>query len=398
MKRFIKSILNRKNKNRIFVFVLIFISLFSIFPIGSMRSNTLIEESSEYIALVAKNHTKNGKYLGLMVEPKDSSDKRINNPYFEFLSLYGIYREKMATFIGSLNADKSHSIRLKEIDKDINFSFLNVETGFGVEEYYKDSQNNIIYKQEFYPLELMFYTKNPMVPDMFSFMYISQSNANDLLDKKGLAHTRENYETLLNTLVTLEIDGADYKYAISDIYLEHNYFYEALNEVLGNFLLGGPKYPDGMKRQALYFLNSYSYQNFFFINYALNLYSVNEFDYKLLTLNLEKGYCLDFKKIVFDRESGSKIMPILFLVISLIVLCGAFLLIYFGTYEFRFLNNLFFCADLFLPYIFFLILYSITKSVIFFSYFSAVSSMIIIFCAILAYIVIFLLKKYRKQI
>ena len=90
-----------------------------------MNSSTTVENTSEYLADVAANHTVNGTYAGLMIEPKDGSSKKINNPYYEFHFLYGIFREGLATYVGTVNADRSHTVKLKELDEDINFSFLN---------------------------------------------------------------------------------------------------------------------------------------------------------------------------------------------------------------------------------------------------------------------------------
>ena len=394
--------MENKRINLIAIISLIFFSLLVIFPFGALHTSTVVENTSEYLADVTQNHTTNGKYTAMMIEPKDGSDKKINNPYFEFHYLYGVFREGLATYVGSVNADKGHNIKFQDIDEDVNFSFLNVDSGFSVKEYYVDkTTGEMVYKQEFYPLELMFYSNHPMVAGAYSFLYISQSRANDLLDKKGLDHTKENYQTLLNNpenLITLEFDGVPYKFAIDNIYYERNYFYYALNEVMGEFFLAGQKYPDGIKRQGMFFLRNYAYQNKFYIQYATSLYSQNDFAFKVLDRNFKSGFKIDESKLIYTAGIGGDIGATILLVLAIIVLLIPLLLMYFGEFEFKPINHLLVGSAIVLPYFIFWIIHLISKSVLLFSSFSTIAELWCIVGFVVLYLVLFLIKRPRKAV
>ena len=396
-----KKIFGNKRINLITILSLVFFSTLMIFPIGALHSSTVIENTSEYLADVAENHTINGNYVAMMIEPKDGSKKKINNPYTEFHYLYGIFKEGMATYAGSVNADKKHTIRMKDIDEEINFSFLNVDSGFGVNEYYKDkTTGEMIYKQEFYPLELMFYSNHPAVAGAFSFLYISQTRANSLLDKKGLDHNRENYQTLLNNpdnLISLEFDGVEYKYAIDNIYYERNYFYDALNETMGEFFLAGQRYPEGIKRQGLFFLRNYSYQNKYYIEYASSLYSQSDFTFNVLGRNFISGFKIDNSKLVYSVDKSKDVGAVLLLILVVCLLLSASILMLLGTYEFILLNHGLIAASALFPYFVFWLIHAITKSAILFSNFS---TNCILWCLIgftIIYFVEMLIKRPKKE-
>lgn len=402
MNSFIKKIFKNKRINLILALSMVFVSLLSLFPIGALNSSTVVEETSEYLADVTQNHTINRKYTAMMIEPKDGSDKKINNPYIEFHYLYGIFREGLATYVGSVNADKSHNIKLKDIEEDVNFSFLNVDSGFGVKEYYKDkTTGEMVYKQEFYPLELMFYSNHPMVTGAYSFLYISQSRANDLLDKWGYEHTKENYQKILNNpeyLITLEFDGVEYKFAIDNIYYERNYFYDALNEVMGEFFLAGQKYPSVIKRQGMFFLRNYAYQNQFYIRYATSLYSQSDFTFKVLERNFVNGFKINESKLVYTSSANRDVASVVLLVLAILVLIASLLLMYFGTFEFKRINHLLVGGAAILPYVIFWIIHLISKSVLLFSSFSTIAELWCLVGFVAIYLFLFLIKRKKKEV
>lgn len=372
-----------------------------IFPAGALHSSTTIENTAEYLADVAENHTVNGLYAAMMIEPKDGSDKKVNNAYNEFHYLYGIFREGLATYAGVANADKSHSVKLKEIDEDINFSFLNVDTGFGVVDIKDEDGKHKYYKQEFYPLKLMFYSNHPQVEGANSFLYISQSRANSILDKYHLEHTTENYQKILNKkeyLVTLEFDGVEYKFAIDNIYLEENYFYEALNEAIGEFFLAGQWYPSNIKRQGLFFLRNYAYQNKFYIQYATKLYSLDDFDFKVLESNFKDGFKIDKSKLVYAGNKAGDIGAVTLLIFSICFLILSLLIMYFGVFNFSIMNHSLVAASALFPYLFFWILHLITKSEFLLSDFSTTSVIWCLIGFVAIYLFLFLIKRKKKEV
>ena len=392
-------ILKNKKSNLLMILSLVFISLISIFPVGLLHSSTLIENTAEYLADVAENHTVNSKYLALSIEPNDKTEKKVNNPYNDFLYLYGIFKERLATYVGTANAEKSHSVKLLEIDEDVNFSFLNVDTGFGVKEYYKDKDGYMVYKQEFYPLELMFYSNHPGVEGQYSFFYISQTRATAILEKRGLPHeTRDDYKTLLNTLTDVEIDGINYKFAIDNIYLERNYFYDALNEVIGEFFLAGQRYPDSIKRQGLFYLRNYPYQNKYLIEFATKLYSTDEFNFRVLNYNFKDNFTINESKLIFVTTTDYDVFPVLLLLLLIVVLLLSLVFICFGAFEFTFKNNLIVIGFSFTPYIIFWIAHFFSSSALLFSNFSTSCEMWCLIGFFVLYAIIYLIKRSQKQV
>ena len=393
----LNSILKSKKKSLIIIISLVFTSLFLLFPAGSLNPSSTIENTADYLANVTANYTINGTYTAMVVEPNEYTDKKINNPYNEFLYLYGIFREGLATYIGSVNAEKSYSIKIKELEDETNFSFLSADSGFSVKEYYIDDDGNMVYVHEFYPLELMFYSNHPHIPGALSFIYLPQNKADILLDKAGLEHTRENYKSLLNTIITLDIDGKEYKYAIDNIYLQHHYFYSAVDEVMGDFLMGGAYYPSGVcKKQALFFLRNYSYQNKFYIEYATSIYPTSDFNYIILNRNFKNGFSIDNNKLIYSTGFNGT-WSILLLAFSIFLLILSLLLILFGSFERKMSNHLLLACSLFLPYVIFWIIYAFAKNLIWFSSFSTISTIWCSISFIVLYLIILLAKYYSSK-
>lgn len=397
MQRQLQKTVNNKKINRITILLFIFLSLLIIFPAGALHSSAIIENTSEYLADVAANHTTNGRYAAMMIEPNDKTDKKINNPYNEFHFLYGIFKEGLATYIGSVNAEKKHSIKLKEIDDDINFSFLNIDSGFGVKEYYKDKDGNMVFKQEFYPLELMFYSNHPLISGSFSFFYISQRRAASILEKRGLPHScKEDYSRLLNTLTVVEFDGVEYNFAIDNIYYERNYFYDALDEVMGEFFCGGARYPDGIKRQGMFFLRNYPYQNKYYIEYATNLYSLDDFDFQVLDYNFKNNFRIDESKLIYVGNTSNNAWAILLVIFAILLLIASLVLIYIGAFEFSIINTVLVGGAALVPYLLFWIIHTATKSAFIFSSFSTLCVIWSLIGFAIIYLVLFFIKRCKK--
>lgn len=392
------KLLKNKRNNLTTIICLILLSLTILFPAGVLNPSSRIERTSEYIAEIAKKNTKTGKYVSLMIEPNDRTDKKINNAYYEFHSLYAIFKEGLATYVGTANADKTeNSINIKELNDNVNFSILNVDSGFGVKEYYVDKEGNMVFKQEFYPLELMFYSNHPMIPGSYSFLYLSKSRATQLLDARGLEHTRENYHGLLNQLITVEINGIDYSFAIDNIYLEQNYFYDALNETIGEFFLAGQKYPPEIKRQGMFFLRNYAYQNKYFIEYATKLYSQNDFDYKILEYNFIDKTIIDQNRLQFFASSKGEVGSVLITLLSAIFLLSAFLQMVFGKFDFKIKNHLLIAGSIFFPYLIFWIIHLISNDPLLFSNYSLTCFIWFTIVFIICYLVLFLLTHSLKR-
>ncbi len=398
MLAFLKKLIRNKKWGIIAIASLIFTSLILLFPAGALNSSTQLEKTANYLTDVVSNHTVSKQYLGLLVEPKDDSDKKTNDSVSEFRYLYGNFKETKATYISSINADKTHSVYFKNIDDNTNYSFLNNDHGFGTPEYKGH------YKTEVYPLELMFLGRH-LVPSELqtlpegalytNFIYISQTNADKLLIRDGLEPNEENYKSLLGKYVHLEIDTVDYFFWIEDIYLETNYFYEAVNEVIGDFFMCGG-YPKNFKKQALFFLRDYSFPNKYYIEYSTTTYSTKYYDYKILEHNLVDDYSIDQNKFIIETKTIRNVASILLIVLSVSLALASLTLVLLAKYALNVVNHIEIGGALFVPYIIFWIISLLFKNTLILSNFTTSWVIGVILGFVILYILILCYKKMSR--
>lgn len=271
--------------------IVLFSSFLICFPVCGLNSSANIEDSAAYYSEVVLHQTQNKTYLPLIAECKDNNVQCPDTEY-EFYNLYGSFRESKSVFAATANADKSHSVIFDEINNvDINYSFLFVERAGFSNQRYKGA-----WKHEFYPLQLEFRGNHDVSRDFYSFVYISESDA-DLLLKNPIYHDCKKHEDLLGKSVTLTIDGVKNVWMISNIYLQTNYFYDSLTDVMGNFFLTYNKFPETVNKQSLFFLREHSFQNQFYLNYAKQYYSREDYFFKIGSFNLNNGFKINEHKL-----------------------------------------------------------------------------------------------------
>ena len=390
-----RKICESKKYGKLFILPFVFLSMILLFLAGVTNSSAKNEQTAEYISEVVLNHTVSKQYLGLAVESKDIEKKQVNDSVAEFRLLYGIFKETNASYISSINADKSHTIYFKNIDDDTNYSFLNNDHGFSTPEYKGH------YKTEVYPLELMFVGTHlygeereelPESKIYTNFIYISQTHADKLLEKDGLEPNEENYRNLLGRYVNLEIDGVDYYFWIEDIYLETNYFYDAVTEIMGGFFMCGG-HPRSLAKQAVFFLKKYSFQNKYYLEYSTTSYSTKDYKYTLLTHNIVDGFELDSSKI-FINSNANDFGSIVLLALAIIILISLLTTIFFTKYRYTVIDHIEIAAVLFAPYIVFWLIHLVTNNILLFSSFYTLWTFGTIVVFVILYSVIMLAKKH----
>ena len=399
----LRSLVNKIKKNKkinlVILLCSIFVSLSLLFPAGLLSGSTKIEQTADYLADVAQNHTQNGLYSGLIVEPNDSTDKEITNSVKEFRYLYGIFKERLATYVSTMNATHTHEVHLTQVDSEINFSFLHNDSGNSYKEY------NGHYKHEVYPLELMLPADHikkggkeelPSGEQYTGFIYISETRARELMPVKGITYDEDNpynsYKKLLGKYVTVEIDSKEYFYWIESVYLQDNYFSRAINEVVGEFIFCSAYPSNVFKKQALFFLRNYSFQNKFYIDYLSKNYAHSDFNYHLLRYNIEDNFTIDESKLVFYSESsdaGSVVLVVFSVLLALIGLVT----FYISDFNKTLMYHLLVGAALLSPYLIFLIIHFVSKSVLLFSSFSTIWEFGVVLFFVLCYILILLIKR-----
>ena len=363
--------INFIKKNRFISLLLIALSLPLVYIFGSFLSNTHFEKIAEYATNVVLNHTENKKYCAITVEASSDSGSIVDSDS-EFHQLYGVFRQQKITFASGMNVDKKRDISFGNLISD-NLSILYVGP-VGTIEY------NGHYKHYTSPIEVMFADERNYDINKY-VVYISQSHADKILDldynyqrNENNEYSPDDYYSLLKKNIPIFINGNEHQVLIQNIYYQSNYYYEGLNEVMGDFVISSYYFPENLRseQQNIYFLSEYTYQNKFFMSYINSVYASKKFTVKLNHFNIvgdiDDAYLMSF-------YYSNEIYRYDWLAIFVFVLSGVLLLgsVSLLIYQNRTLaknnvlwtiSNLFF---LFIPYLVFKIIYLITKDVSFLS-------------------------------
>jgi len=393
------KLLNRKKVYYPLVVLFLILAQSLVFVAGSFQNETVVEETSSYVANVAKNETVSGRYASLIVEPKDGVSKSMRDPGSELYDLYGVFTERVATYSSFVNADHKYKIHFDDFDQDKNLSVIYVRAGFNTSNK-KSKDGNFLH--EYFHLEVMFERKYYGNTEPH-WMYISKSQADKLLDLENKEHTTENYRSLLNTKTKMVMgDNEPVEWEIKNIYLEQNYFYDAVKECAGEFIFGTTGYPDEFKMQAMYFMSDYVFRNKFFIEYATSYYPTTDFDYSIGKYNLKEDAKIDSSKLVYEVNKKESVICALLITLSIILLIFSIIIVALTDYSLKLYNFAIFAFAALLPFIVFKIINLLSGSITLFSFFSNRVNMITLLVAFVSLIIIFYFhylyaKKGKKQ-
>lgn len=301
----------------VLAFSLLTISLVTVILSGGLNSTMFYEVRSEYISQAIRSDSVKGDHLSFIVESKDEEEHPMKTSSTEFRNTSGTFGDDGTYYASTVNADKTHSIHFKEIDDEANISVL-----------YANVNSNSVYgdhyKHEYYPIELMF-RGNHNSYGYYSFCYISQSQADKLLEVRGETkgeggtYTSEQYESLIATGTTIELDGTEYSYYISNIYYQTDYYYEALSSTMGEFIMSYLNYPDSFKKQAVYFMNANSFENRYFMEYINEQYSRDHYEVRLNTYNvIDPSVDVAYANSFFNDSPSNTVLKTI--ILSLLVL------------------------------------------------------------------------------
>lgn len=354
-------------KKRIVSLILSFLSLSLVYIGGSFLSGTHFEKIAEYATDLVINHTENKKYCAITVEASKDSGT-IADSTFEFHQLYGVFRQQKITFASAMNVDKRHNITLGDSISE-NLSVLYVGPA-GTVEY------NGHYKHYVYPTEMMFADEKNYDINKY-VVYISQSHADRLLDSNPNFKRNENneyglddYKKLLKTNIPIFIDGNEYEVLVQNIYFQSNYYYEGLNDVMGDFVISSYYFHQNLRseQQNIYFMSEYTYQNKFFMNYINDVYSSKKFIVKLNHYNL-RGDVDDSRLLDFYYSNEiyklNWLADLIFVFSGVLLFCSVILIVY-QNRTLQQNNTLWMFINilvLFIPYLLFKTLYTITRNV-----------------------------------
>lgn len=361
---------------------LIFASLSVSISTGFVSNDANAEILSNDISNFVKTNTNGAEYLGVTVEKNIEGHiySRDDNDA-EFLRLYGVFSQKRVTFAAGFNLNKKNNISVGEFDHregEDNYSMIYVGQTMCVE--YED-----VYKHDPYPLLFKFPLVRKEIKqrayDLKFSISISESRAKELLIKKLPEKDPDDFtdddylKNIIGSSISVSVDGFEQTYLIQDIYLERDYYYDCLKEMVGDFLvLTDFNYPKSgveknLRQQRLYLFNEYPYQTEFFFDYLNSAYPDGDSIFSLVTYNFvdkdkDAGFILGFRNLLNQK---SNVWGTIFIVFSILL---AFLSLIYAILCEIYLNktSLIICfITLFIPYAIFKLVFLITGNVKVFS-------------------------------
>lgn len=401
------------NKTRLISAMMIVISTLIVFFAGSLSNDKPIETLSTYASEIVKTKTLNKNMFSITVQATSDSGG-IADAYSEFHNLYGVFKQRSITFASAINLfekekkDKTHLIEI--VDGDIKLSD-NLSLFYlgptGSTPYYGH------YKHGTYPIETMFAddrSKYDVLPTKY-VTYISQLHAEKMLEKYGEERDQEGnfspeqYESLIanpeRNVIDIRFDNEVHQYAIMNIYLRENYYYEGLNEVLGDFVAISYYCPMNLRQeqQNIYFMNEYPYQNNYFMQYINSVYSNKKFKVEVNHYNINSeindSYLISF--YYSNLNNRFQWIAILLIIISFLGLAVSLFLCF--KKNVMSLKHLLVCLFVMLfIYSVFLLITKMTSSILFFTKFSTLVFFVFILIWLISYLSLRYFANNRSEI
>lgn len=397
---------NIKNKKRCFIsFGLAFVSSLFLLVAGANHSTINCYRSASYFAETIKKDD-SIENVAVIVKQK-TKDSSMPDTATELRSLYGAFGNRKSNYAGTINANKNHTIKIQDFNIEDNFSFVYVQTGVGV----NPSKTNPNHRRmEFYPLDLMFnyYPNNPT--KYYSFMYISTIHARCIIDYlfPGLFDSniptseladnetfiKKCEEEILGKGINIGFDGEIKKFQVTNIFYANDYFYQTVYNTIGDFLIGYNQYPNEFYKEATYFLNEYEYQNNFYLKYIKERYGGGDYEFNFKNTMLADGF--DYSKGMLFLNEQSSVLFYLFFVFSLILLVASVAMAFYYK-----INNLtyffYFVIFILFPYFTGLLLYTMTKNIIFFPPFFTTVLLVQVLILSFFYAIVFVIRKNKEN-
>ena len=390
------------------------LSIFLLFPAGSLSSKTIDELCADYYAEISREHTYDigpKKLSGLLVEPKDGKNSKMRYDTDRATSeLWGVFKGENASFAPVMNSNKKNEIYFSDnhfSNESLTLVYSNIGSSSEVYHIDEKTKDPIDYKFQSCPLALMFSSSNSGVQDKFH-IYISQAQAERKLIKEEKDITKENLQGIQGTNTQLIIDGTPYDCIIDNIYLDNfehtfkqpvnpktnsrfDYYYATdIGTIIGDFVfvslyaLRENAFPSSLKRQSLYVMSEYSFRNKFYLEYAKECYDPDNYSFDYVRTNLKKGFSPNDK--ILQRTlipTTLNVWCILITIFSFACFIINIITVYrFKTYR-QPLSSLIVFITSFIPYLIFRIIFKVSNNTLFFSSYSLILNLVLI--ALLAF-------------
>lgn len=378
------------NKRNIIYPAIIFGLLSSLFFFGSFSKDYELEKNAKEIADVALT-TRHKALLGIKAEALN--DAELPDSETEYLYLYQAFMmSNYATYAPVANSNKEVDYRLEGVSDGGSLSFLRFDYASSIV-----SENRIRHKR--YPIEYMFEDK-PFYDEGYSnVIAINDKQADSILKSRGkeAPYTLEDYKSLTlysdspSTVNLTYGDGNKLECYVGNIFIknEREYFYAYVKEVLDDFVIAYKTVPSNVKKENLYFLNKYAYQNKYFMNHINEKYKDKD-NFKIsivknnLTSEVNEQSLLNFYYGDLGFTNWVAILVTTFVALG----CASITLL--STLKDKLYKskkfNLLFFSSLILPYLIFRVVNAISGSTLFFSWFSTTANIITALCIVLLYL------------
>lgn len=257
-------------KQRLLLFGCVALSLTLLFPAGFFIGETKIETTAKQISDLSMNETIGGRYTYLLVEPHDSSTNPLPSPVTEYYYWSSIFGTSKNNFASVVNGNKENNCHFLDIMQDKQLTFL----------YSPVFSNKLVdeqYRHEFYDIDLMF-SGIRGAGNNYSFLYLTQTQADTLLLSRGKMPSQAEYENLLESSISLVMGNITYQWMISNIIVETSEYFSSLKEIFGEFVMAFTKYPEQFNKQFCYLFNEYIYQNSYKIKYLRTNYDSSKYN------------------------------------------------------------------------------------------------------------------------
>ena len=378
---------------RIVVCLLSLFSLSFVFPAGMINSNSQKSICSSFFTTLTSKHTIGKTYSAMIVEPKDGSTKQLNDTVLEFYKLYGSFRQDKACFASTINVNKESNVKLETTTID-NLSLLFTTSGIQLQ-----YVQNVGWRHEFYPINMMYNAPKEERPLSNRFCFISQTQADALLnaglggESVSAPYTISDYKKLQYRNIDLICNEDIASYCILSVFYETGAYINALNEIMGNFVFIFGKEPANLKKQATFFMRDYDFQNEYYIDYAKGEYDIKDFDYKVGKYNVIDDFAdkENISKLIFTNINDTP--SILIIIFSMFLLFLSLFFVCFTKFGNLWFDYFLIGTSLFLPYGVFKLIAYVTQSVRLFTSLSTQINMIAIIVYIVCFVCIVVFKK-----
>lgn len=380
------------------VSILMMIVSFSLtFVAGMFAENTKIESCARDVVNIVNTKVPTKDLLGVTVEAGEN--RSLPNSEDQFYKLYGVFRQEKITFASGYNLTKQDDVRIDDLDPNFNFPVAYLQYTMSSPKYKRGHKH---YKDDVYPVELMFPYDSQDTGS--KKIVISDIHARSLLKtKKGIIkpddeYIEGDYELLLKDSLEVKVNGTPHNFIIQSIFYSDTYYVEGLYHTIGDFFFTSVYFPNTIKKQNLYFMNNFDYENKFFMEYLNKLYDRGDYRLNCVQNTLPEEINETVVTYFFYGETKNAVfLEAILLTVSVVYLAVSLFISIAIMREEKIYWLLLKIMFAFVPFATFFVIFIITKSVLLFSYAGTLANFILMSIYLVAIVVAYIVTKNKVK-